>query len=319
MAEYLAGPCVLLIDSGATTTALYSQGDVTVSPDRKTFGVPMAGVGGNDHERNDTVAMRIEFAPDGRVTDALLTLYYAAMALEPGAMLFNNASPVQLRVIASNGRQLTFHNVALSAPPNLTFGHNKLAFDKLTFIALPVQVAVSATGNYLAASAGDLYEVGSVSFPGYDDYDQADVVTKAPLCTWGGSGNWASFYTMNGISIRPTVNFNPIMHDAYGISNYMVAGHAVEARLTPAPNITLADVTTALGLTTPTIGGPVRSTNALTGTATGLYFSIPHASLREMSETFGSNINMGELTFYAARKLTAGVYSPALTVLTAAP
>lgn len=298
----LRGPAVVTFN-GAT---LYSKTDIELELGLETFLVDTS-IHGKVDERVIQRVTRVRFTPDGQFESQSVIWPYGAMAL--GASVFTGTDlPLVIKTVA--GKTLTFAAAAITRMPSLLLGATRTMLGDIEFTCL-------GTDNEAWTVADNLVEVGTAAFSDAT-FAPSSIVTQPYTGAWG-SSPWNSISTQDGWTVDFDLQLAPVTTDADGLVDMTFQSLAVTARCRPL-GITEADLVTALRLQG---SGNARgrslqlNSNDLVITGTGAVITVKSAQIKSGPMMFGSGaLRIGELTWVATRKFTAGVADTLFTVAT---
>lgn len=214
----------------------------------------------------------------------------------------------------AQGQLVTLFNAAVTKMPDIEASATKTLLDEVEFEAFIVD------GSSLS-DAASLYSVVTSPYQGDTTFDPAQILTQPINVSWGSTPPFDSFYTKTGVKISFSLTLQNIDIDGYGILSKRISDLTVQARLTPI-GMQVTDLLTALQLqgAGAAIGRSIgQNGNDMIMSAPGFYAKLYQAGLQGGPELFGrSKDQIGELTFMATRKFTAGSPAPLFFVGTAA-
>lgn len=145
----LKGPAIITY-KGQT---FYSQGDITVSPEKGLFDVPTSVLGKQTDQRLKDAYYKISFIPSGEVTPALLDIFFPFGSQKVGSSIFG-AVDAPLQIISLNdviNNYTTFKNAAVSKPTKTNLKSSKTPFDAIEFLCLGANgVPFNAANRFLS-------------------------------------------------------------------------------------------------------------------------------------------------------------------------
>lgn len=294
----LRGPAVITF-GGAT---LYSKSDIELELAIDTFEVTTSIYGRVDERVTDRVT-KITFTPDGQWESISVLWPYATMAL--GDSVFTGTDR-PLVIKTKEGKTLTFAAAALTKMPSLTLGATRTSMGALEFTCI-------GANNDDWTTASNLVAVASAAFSDAT-FDPSAIITEPMSAAWGASSPWNAFKTSDGWTIDFDLRLSPVVVDDEGLVDMTFDSLVVTAKATPL-GITEANVITALKLQG---AGATRGRSLQTGAsdlvltgASGRVIYVRNAQLTKGPLKFGSGaLRVGELTWQATRKFTAGVAAP---------
>lgn len=295
------GPAVVTFN-GAT---LYSKGDISLELGVETFEVATA-LHGKVDERVVTRVARVRFTPDGQYESLGVVWPYGAMNL--GDSVFG-ATDLPLVIKTKDGKTLTFAAAAVTRMPSLNLGATKTILGDIEFTCLGADNTAWTAANSLVTTATAAFSDTT--------FDPASIVTQPYTGVWGVSAPWSSIATFDGWTVDFDLQMAPVTTDAEGIVDMTFQSLAVTAKCRPV-GVTEANVIAALKLQDT---GNARGRSLQTGSNdlvisnTGVTVTVKSAQLKAGPLLFGSGTpRVGELTWVATRKFTAGAASPLFTV-----
>lgn len=288
--------------------SFWSKGDITLNPINERFGIETSTFGPVD-ERIINRQFDVSFEPTGRFTTALAAVLWPYPATVIGADVFG-ASDAALVINTQGGTQITVHNAAVTAMPNIRLGVGETIQGNITITGL---LANSTDPSNAAA----YYTTAAVTYPGDTGFAVSDVKTNAYASAWG-SSPWDDFHTEAGWDIAFALELAPKIVDGLGTIGMTLQSLAVTASSIPV-GVTEAQVLTALK-STGALGSSIATTDDLTMTGTGVFVSLSNAGMQESEMGFGSERKrIGQTTWMATRTIDTGTPDPLFIVSDAAP
>lgn len=283
------------------TQVLYTEGDITVTPQRNTFEVNTAMHGKVD-DRDDSFLWEISCTPAGICSAAYFTALYPSTYRNPtiGASVFGD----NLIIWAADGKQVTLPRSAQVNLPSLNFAADKQIFGEVKFEALGALDESWDTEGHFASVADVVFDDTS--------FDPADLKTLVYAAVFGTEAPWSSFETEAGITVDFDLGLSEVKSDKYGIVDKTITGLSVTAKCTP-HGITEEEMIAAMNIQGAGAGrGQSIYRNAkdlsLTAGAGNPYFTLNNAAINTAPLAFGAETNRsGEIEFKAAHSIfTAG-------------
>lgn len=228
----IGGPCFVTYND----VSFYTAGDVTVTPKKVLFDIPTLRFGKKTDQRLQDFYYVIGFGPSGEVTDPLLGVLFAILALSTGESLFpEEDTPLEIIGIESTLNRVSFRNAALTKMPDLSLKVPGTPFGAVEFTAIG--------GNGIAFNNADrIVAVDTFEYP-TDTFESSDIITS-PF-----TGQWATTI--------PT-----------GVATVTEASPAVFAKATH--DLVIGDTIVNTGYTNPALNGifQVAPTSFASGTYT---------------------------------------------------
>lgn len=321
--KVIKGPAYVIFDS----VEIFSQGDITVDLGLDTFNVNTSTHGKVD-ERVRNRAISIQFTPVGE-WEALSQLFpYGSTA--HGASIFSGKSLV-IKPIAAGSNDITFHDAAVTAIPELRFSAVQTLIGPVTFTAINVNATewsnAAALMTLAASAAWDSTAQALVSIPG--------ILTQAYTFAWGATAPWKDIKTVDGVRATFDLSLNPLESDADGIYDMQFSELAVNimARVLAGTTTTAgdtaideSDLIAALRMqgTGVARGGSLQSMVAaqsditLSGTGVGARFS--GCALKSAQMIYApNNTRYGECQWIATREVGSSGLKPLFALGSSVP
>jgi hypothetical protein len=283
------------------TQVLYTEGNITVTPNRSTFDVNTAMFGKID-DRDDSFYHEIGFTPAGICSAAYFDALYPAAYKNPviGTSVFGD----DLIIWTADGKQLTLKRSAQVTIPSLNFAADKPIFGEVKYEALG---ALDEDWD----TAGHFASVSSVVFSD-TTFDPSLLKTLIYAAAFGEDTPWDSFETEAGITIDFDLGLSEVKSDKHGLVDKTITGLSITAKCTP-HGITEEQMLAAMNVQGTGAGrGQSIYRNAkdlsLTAGSGNPYFTLKNAAINTAPMNFGAEVNRsGEVEFKATHSIfTAG-------------
>ena len=297
----LRGPAVIQIGD----QVLYSEGDIKVTPERKTFDMSV-GIFGKVDEREDSFMYKVGFTPAGIASAAYFATLYPASYRNPviGSTIFG-ATDTDLVIWTLAGQKLTLKRAALTKMPDLIFSANKALYGECEFTALGTSDETRDTEGHYAAVTADAFDDTS--------FDSSQLMTLVYAASYGATAPWNAIKSEAGFVFSFDLKFSEVPSDELGIADMTHAGLSVSAKCIP-HGVTEADLIAVMGVQG-TGAGRGRSIfrtpqDLMLVAAVGEPFiTLKNAAVKTAPQQFGAETNRaGEIEFVATRNaFNAGV------------
>jgi hypothetical protein len=217
----------------------------------------------------------------------------------------------ELVILGNDGKQITFHNAAVTKMPAVNPASQKTLWGDVEFECF-------AKNGIPWTTADAFFTIADASFAD-SGFDPADIITQPYSLTWG-SAPWAGIFTKNGFVIEPSLTLEAVEDDVSGILTRRISSLGFTAKAQPeGPD--LSDVMAALKLQ----GAGATRGRSLAGPdlnieGTGVYIRLYAAALSGGPAQWSSKLDrIGELTWQATRTFTDGVANPLFYIGAEAP
>jgi hypothetical protein len=297
----LRGPAVVQIGA----QVLYSEGDIKVTPERKTFDMNVSMFGKVD-EREDSFLYKVSFTPAGIASAAYFLALYPEAYRNPsiGSTIFGS-SDTALVIWTIAGQKLTLNRAALTKMPDLSFAANKPLYGECEFTAIGTSDEGWDTAGHFAAVAADAFDDTS--------FDPTQLMTLVYSASYGSTAPWDAIKTEAGFVFSFDLAFKEVPSDDRGIADMTHAGLSVSAKCIP-HGVTEADLIAIMGVQGTGAGrgrSIFRDPEDLMLVAGELepFITLNNAAVKVAPQQFGVESNRaGEIEFVATRNsFTAGV------------
>jgi len=289
--------------------SLYTQGDITVTPNIELFDV-LTSIWGKVDRRRADIIVDIEFTPVGE-WEGLSTLY-PHMTPSIGSSIFGADEGVVINSVA--GQKITFNAGAITKLPNLVFSAVKPLLG-------PMKITAIGTDDEAWTETDHRATVAAEAFAGAG-FDPAAVKTQAYSVVWGGDAPWNDLETEEGVSVEFDMAIQPVKIDSAGTVDMTLESLDVTAKFTPV-GVSEAELIEFLSMQG---AGVVRGSSLLDAShdlvisGTGVYAAIYNAAPGAGPLRFGRSVlRAGEVVMHACRKFTDGVPQALFFVGAAAP
>jgi len=228
---------------------------------------------------------------------------------DAGVGTFKLVSNEPLVIHSFDGTKVVIHNAAVVGMPQITASTIKTLIGEVAF------------EGYLAhgKSWGDANSFYTITQEPLVDttFDPADIITQAYILDWG-AAPFADMPTKDGVVISFDLGLEAVTTDTDGVLTRRLGALGVSATATPI-GLSEAQLLDAVKFQ----GAGARRGRSLAGadltlTGDGVFIKLSAAALKGGPAHFSSKIDrVGELTWSATRKFTAGAPDPLFVVGTA--
>jgi hypothetical protein len=297
----LRGPAVIQFGD----QVIYSEGDIKVTPERKTFDMEV-GMFGKVDEREDSFMYKVGFTPAGIASAAYFATLFPAAYRNPvvGSTIFG-AIDTDLVIWTIAGKKITLKRAALTKMPDLTFAANKALYGECEFTAIGALDEGWDTDGHFAIVSADAFDDTS--------FDPTQLMTLVYAASYGPTAPWNAIHTEAGFVFSFDLKLSDVPSDAYGIADMTIAGLSVSAKCIP-HGVTEADLIAIMGVQGAGAGrgrSIFRAPQDLMLVAGELepFITLKNAAVKVAPQQFGVEANRaGEIEFVATRNsFTAGV------------
>ena len=306
---------------GAT---FFSKEDVTITTEKETFEVNTS-VHGKVDERAIEVVCKASVTPEGRVTQAILDVFYlpfANMLLGTSAVGYTTSGLGVITAVNSNtdfplvcsgadGEKHSLIAAYVSKPPDIILSATKTMLGQAEFTGI--------RGNNKAWSDADgIYKHESGGEVADATFDPANIFVRPYTGTWSGKTGFTAFETEDGFTVSINPTFKNITTDTNGTLNVVLEKIEVMAKCVPI-GPTSAQLTSAFAIQGATVnrGHSLASFGAALTINDGAtdVVSISNAALKTGGFRFGATVlRANEVGFVAARTFAAGASQPLFTM-----
>ena len=303
-ASIIRGPAVVMHRG----LSLYTEGDISVTPNIEVFDTNTSMFGKVDKRRAD-ILVDIEFTPVGEWEG--LAVLYAHTTPAIGSSIFGADESVIIQTLA--GKKLSYYAGAITKIPNITFSAVKPLLGPMKITAIGADnEAWSATAHRAKVEAEAFSDTG---------FDPTKILTQAYVVGWSGAP-WAAIETEEGVSVEFDLGLKPVKVDSSGTVDMTLESLDVTAKFVPV-GVSEDEVIAALSMQG---AGVLRGTSLLAAShdltiaGTGVHAIVYNAAPGAGPLMFGRTIlRAGEVVMHACRSFTDGVADPMFYVGTAAP
>lgn len=296
----LRGPAVIQIGA----QVLYSEGDIKVTPERKTFDKNV-GMFGKVDECEDTFLHKVGFTPAGIASAAYFATLYPAAYRNPliGSTIFGNTD-TDIYIWTLAGKKWQGKRAALTKMPDLTFAANKPLYGECEFTAIGKSGEGRDTAGHYAAVTDAAFNDTS--------FDPTKLMTLVYAASYGAVAPWDAIKTEAGFVFSFDLKLSEVPSDELGIADMTHAGLSVSAKCIP-HGVTEADLIAIMGVQGTGAGrgkSIFRAPQDLMLVAGELepFITLKNAAVKTAPQQFGVEANRaGEIEFVATRNsFTAG-------------
>ena len=282
------------------TVKIFDASGITADIDSATSDIPSSIAGKLDTIKTDQIG-KIALTPVGNLTADLLAILFPSWAQTPdiGRSVFGSTdSP--LIVSSRAGQKVTFKATGITKLPEIYLSPVKTAFGSVEFTAL------LANGK-LPNETNAFYQVEAATYA--DGEPPRNALSGFHYgATWGtGQGAFTIPDTLDGWTITPELQLEPVTTDSQGTIDYTLTGVTVRASCTPL-GLSESDILAKLPVSSAR-GSSLASANDLVITAAnpGLTVTLKKASLVTGPIQWGATmLRAGQLGFVANIDATDG-------------
>ncbi len=274
--------------------ALFDASGITADVESATQEVPSSISGTLDVIKTDQVG-KVTFTPCGQITDDILAALFPHQNPTIGASVFGTQDTA-CAVHSLAGTKVTFVNCAVTKLPEIYLSPVKTAFGSVEITALLGLGKKPEDANAFYTVGSETYSAGSP--------DPTGIVGVPYTATYG---QLAIDDTLDGWTVTPELQLEPVTTDALGTIDYTLTGVGVTATCTPL-GLTESQILAALPIARAR-GASMRGASDLVITgAGGLTVTLKNATLERGPLQYGSTqLRAGQLQFRAQRAFTGGV------------
>ena len=301
----LRGPGTVIWNPGGTgEQTIFDASGITADIETSSGDVPSSVSGVIDRFKTDQVGT-VKFTPCGQLSAGLLALLYPYGTPTIGARVFPDAD-VPLTIHSVAGTKVTFVNAALTQMPPLTLSPVKTAFGEAVFTALLGLGKKPSDSNSFFTTAAATYAAGGP--------DPSGIVGVQYAASYGSLN---ILDTLDGWTITPELQLEPVTTDLLGTVDYTVQGVGCTATCTPL-GLSEAQILGALPLTKDRGTSLTGASDLVITGANGLTVTLKNATMLRGPLHWGNTtLRAGEVAFTAHRAFSQGtpgaVFSVAMT------
>lgn len=300
----LRGPGTLIFGSGQDAQTIFDATGITADVESSTQDIPSSVSGTLDQIKTDQVGT-VRLTPCGQLSADLLALLYPYGTPTIGARVFPDAD-VPLAVHSVAGTKVTFVNAALTQMPPLTLSPVKTSFGEAVFTALLGLGKKPSDSNSFFTTAAATYASGGP--------DPSGIVGVQYAATFG---SLSILDTLDGWTVTPELQLEPVTTDLLGTIDYTVAGVSCTATCTPL-GLTEAQLLDALPIAKDRGTSLTGASDLVIAGENGLTVTLKNATMMRGPLQWGNTtLRAGEVMFQAHRAFSQGtpgaVFSVAMT------
>ena len=301
----LRGPGTVIFNTGNDAQTIFDATGITADVESSSQEIPSSVSGAIDTIKTDQVGT-IRLTPCGQLSDDLLALLYPYGTPTIGARVFPD-DDVPLTVHSVAGTKVTFVNAALTTMPPLTLSPVKTAFGEAVFTALLGLGKKPSDATSFFTTAAAAYASGGP--------DPTGIVGVQYSATFGSLN---ILDTLDGWTITPEIQLEPVTTDLLGTVDYTVSGVTCTATCTPL-GLTEAQLLGALPIAKDRGTSLKGAADLVITGAGGLTVTLKNATmLRGPLQWGNTTLRAGEVQFTAHRAFTNGAPGAVFSVEMAA-
>lgn len=292
------GPGTVTIGSGGSAVKIFDKDGITAEIESSTQEIPSSISGNLDTIKTDQIG-RVSLTPVGNLSEALVAALFPSWAQTPviGQSLLGS-SDVPLQVHSRAGTKVVFTAAALTQCPELRLSPVATAFGQAQFTAL------LPNGKLPTDSTTKFYTVTSATYA--DGEAPRDALSGFHYTGELGDGVLEIPDTLDGWTVTPELQLEPVTTDSQGTIDYRLTGVTVRASCTPL-GLTEAQLLAALPVLKGRGASLAGDDDLVISSTGGLTVTLKHASLVTGPIQWGATqLRAGQIGFIANIDPTTG-------------